>query len=169
MEEALKKRAETEKSLDVKDTCACFTTDVIGTCAFGIECNCFKHPDAEFRVVGRKVFNPKFLVKLRRIIAIIAPEFSEFVGEFWNHFCDVFSFKLFSLGISLSLRIRKVDVSTFIIHAETRSECCQFSLCFPLYSFLQQDLNLRQNCSTNEEKYIYAYSNDGCFIFVTKK
>ena len=44
--------------IEIKDVLARFSTDIISSCAFGIECNCLKNEDAEFRKWGRKIFEP---------------------------------------------------------------------------------------------------------------
>lgn len=44
---------------DVKDLCARYTTDVIGTCAFGIEIHSLENPDSEFRTMGKQLFEPR--------------------------------------------------------------------------------------------------------------
>ncbi|GJQ68868.1 hypothetical protein Trydic_g21737, partial [Trypoxylus dichotomus] len=65
--------SESGVSVDVKKILASYTTDVIGSCAFGIECNSFKDPNSEFRKYGKKVFEPSFENALKMVVGFAAP------------------------------------------------------------------------------------------------
>jgi cytochrome P450 family 6 len=43
--------------IEAKEVAGKYATDVITTCAFGIESNCLSNPNAEFREFGRKIFD----------------------------------------------------------------------------------------------------------------
>ncbi|KAL0110985.1 hypothetical protein PUN28_012780 [Cardiocondyla obscurior] len=43
--------------IECRELTAKYTTDVIGSCAFGINMNALSNEDSEFRKMGRKVFN----------------------------------------------------------------------------------------------------------------
>jgi len=61
MEEMVRKGEE----VDIKDFMARFSTDVIGTCAFGIDTNSMKDPNNAFREIGKKVFPPFVRTRVR--------------------------------------------------------------------------------------------------------
>lgn len=81
------------KPMDVKEVLACFTTDVIGSCAFGVECNSFKDPNAEFRAHGREVFQATAKSNFYRILNLIIPRLrlTAFGGETKAFFYDIFT------------------------------------------------------------------------------
>ncbi|XP_055681861.1 uncharacterized protein LOC129789237 [Lutzomyia longipalpis] len=47
----------TGKTLEIKDLMARFTTDIIGTTAFGINCDSLHNPKSEFRQMGNRIVN----------------------------------------------------------------------------------------------------------------
>jgi len=48
--------ASKNEPVECRELMAKYTTDVIGSCAFGIEMNALSNEDSEFRKMGRKVF-----------------------------------------------------------------------------------------------------------------
>lgn len=63
------------ENLDVKEILACYTTDIIGSCAFGVECNSFRDPDAKFRSYGRKMFAPRLINIFLQFVSFVSPAF----------------------------------------------------------------------------------------------
>ncbi|XP_021934430.1 cytochrome P450 6k1-like [Zootermopsis nevadensis] len=70
---SLQKIVRNGETIEVKDFLARYSTDVISLCAFGIQCNCLKNPNADFRNWGRKVFEPHFRQRLTSILNILYP------------------------------------------------------------------------------------------------
>ncbi|XP_037902820.1 probable cytochrome P450 6a14 [Hermetia illucens] len=64
---------ETESELELRDLLARFTTDVIGTCAFGIECNSLKNPNCKFRNYGAKIFDEPLHGPLVHLFLMLYP------------------------------------------------------------------------------------------------
>nr|XP_046491929.1 uncharacterized protein LOC124223738 [Neodiprion pinetum] len=79
--------------IEVKDLMARFSTDVIASAAFGVQCNSIENPDAEFRKWGRKVFEPR---PLRNALAIMFPSIMHLLNirvidqEISNFFINAF-------------------------------------------------------------------------------
>ncbi|XP_011862715.1 PREDICTED: cytochrome P450 6B2-like [Vollenhovia emeryi] len=57
--------ASKNEPVECRELTAKYTTDVIGSCAFGIEMNALSDEDSEFRKMGRKVFSPTWTNLLR--------------------------------------------------------------------------------------------------------
>lgn len=62
-----------EDPVDIKEVVSRYTTDVIGRCAFGIECNTLQNPQSEFRRYGKRIFDPKGLEKVRALLTLFLP------------------------------------------------------------------------------------------------
>jgi cytochrome P450 family 6 len=67
LEHYVEKLADRNEIVECRELMAKYTTDVIGTCAFGIEMNALSDEDSEFRKIGRSIFAPTWynLVRFR--------------------------------------------------------------------------------------------------------
>jgi len=60
--------------VDVVETMYRYTTDVMASCAFGINSNSLKHPNADIRMLLRKIFDFTFRKGLAALTAFTAPQ-----------------------------------------------------------------------------------------------
>ncbi|CAG9819596.1 unnamed protein product [Phaedon cochleariae] len=73
LETILRQHSNIQDPIDIKDVVSRFTTDVIGSVAFGIDCNSLEDPDSEFRQFGRKIFQLNFVRRIKGLIAMALP------------------------------------------------------------------------------------------------
>ena len=62
-----------KQAVDIKDMLVRFTTDIIGNCAFGIDCNSLKNPDNEFNRYFKIFFVDTFWENLTGFMLFVAP------------------------------------------------------------------------------------------------
>lgn len=59
--------------LEVKELFACYATDIIASCAFGVQANSLKNPVSEFRQQGKRIFDHTLWRKLETICVFFLP------------------------------------------------------------------------------------------------
>lgn len=74
MKFVLEDAVKTNAVIDIKDLVGRFTTDGIGSCAFGIECNTIRNPTSEFRQYEKKVFEVGSMTLLKNMLSIVSPQ-----------------------------------------------------------------------------------------------
>ena len=77
LEKYLDREVERGEVVECCELTAKFTTDVIGTCAFGIEMSAMEDEDSEFRKMGREVF----AVNLQNVIRL---KFKQFMPTLYD-------------------------------------------------------------------------------------
>lgn len=73
-----------EGAINVREYLARFTTDVIGTCAFGLDCNSIVNPKSEFREMGKKMFNFTKLQSLKLFLSMLMRDQARALGVQFN-------------------------------------------------------------------------------------
>lgn len=79
--------------LEVKELATLYTTDVIASCAFGVEANSLENPEGEFRVAGRTIFEAKSWRSVEFTAFFMLPQVMK-----------LFRFKAFSESVSRFLQ-----------------------------------------------------------------
>ncbi|XP_058057479.1 probable cytochrome P450 6a20 [Anopheles bellator] len=92
--------------LDMKELLARFMTDVIGSCAFGIECNSLENPNSQFRVMGKRMINLPKLKALKVFFAMMFRRPARALGVRFND-KDVSDF--FFTVVRDTIRYREVN------------------------------------------------------------
>ncbi|KAK1122051.1 hypothetical protein K0M31_009896 [Melipona bicolor] len=82
LEKFLDRVADSGEPVDCREMSAKFTTDVIGSCAFGISMNALEDDHSEFRRMGRQLFMPTFKPIIRNIIRQFVPSLLNVFGRF---------------------------------------------------------------------------------------
>lgn len=80
LESILSDHASKNEDIDIKEIAGRFTTDIIGSCAFGLECNSLKDPDAEFRKYGKRVFDLSRFESVKRMLQRMFPTIAKLFG-----------------------------------------------------------------------------------------
>lgn len=63
----------TDNEIEFHDLISRFATDVIANCVFGIECNSVRNPNAEFRKMGKRIFDKPELSFMKLLLASAYP------------------------------------------------------------------------------------------------
>ena len=80
LEEKMALEYEKKQPIDVKEILGCFTTDIIGSCAFGLDCKTFQHENSPFRVYGKEVFASTTYRIVKATFANTFPDLSRSLG-----------------------------------------------------------------------------------------
>lgn len=66
--------------VELKELCAKYTTDLIGTTAYGLQVNSLNNPDAEFRKCGREIFEFNFYRSIELTSMFFSPQMVKPLG-----------------------------------------------------------------------------------------
>ncbi|XP_049963613.1 probable cytochrome P450 6a13 [Schistocerca serialis cubense] len=73
MVEVLGDPASRGEVVEMREVSARYATDIIASVAFGVECNCQRNPEAEFRQWGRKAFEPSLKFRIAQFMHSFVP------------------------------------------------------------------------------------------------
>ena len=76
-----------DETIECREMAAQYTTEVIGSCAFGLEINPLRGEESEFRKFGRSAFTPVLKRRIKRVLRKLFPKLLE-IWPFSSIFYD---------------------------------------------------------------------------------
>jgi len=95
--------ASKNEPVECRELMAKYATDVIGSCAFGIEMNALSNEDSEFRKMGRKVLTPSW----SRILRVTFRQMFPWLYNMLGHFLQTEATKFFTRVIVENMDYRE--------------------------------------------------------------
>ncbi|XP_046602915.1 cytochrome P450 6A1-like [Neodiprion virginianus] len=130
-EEYLNNIVEKGEPIDCREITAKYTTDVIGSCAFGLQMNALADEDSEFRKMGRKFFK---MDRKRRVLGLLrssSPWLYELLGISAMG-DDITNFFLSSVKETIDHRmknnVRRADLIEMLMEIKNHPEKSDFEL-----------------------------------------
>ncbi|KAM7343839.1 cytochrome P450 6A1-like isoform 2-T2 [Cochliomyia hominivorax] len=173
--EVLKEKVEKDPIVDIHSMLGRFTTDIISSCAFGIECNSLTNPNSEFPRLGKKsIMEPRH----NAIIMALIDGFPELARKFGMRILpdDVHQFFMKTITDTINYReqhkIQRNDFLNILLEMKNNEndksslggfETSSSTVTYALYELSQhQDLQERLRQEVNE---FFENNNDGCLKY----
>ncbi|KAF5285555.1 hypothetical protein FQR65_LT13189 [Abscondita terminalis] len=82
----------TGDGFESRELFAKYSTEVVASCAFGLEGNTFTEPDPIFRKMGKKIFDPTFETVCKMYVLMLMPSLTKYlkIGFLSRPVCDYF-------------------------------------------------------------------------------
>ncbi|KAK9884816.1 hypothetical protein WA026_009043 [Henosepilachna vigintioctopunctata] len=61
-------------AVDIEDVLGRFATDIIGSCAFDLDCESLENPQSEYRIKSKRFFHRTFFENIKLLSSIVAPQ-----------------------------------------------------------------------------------------------
>lgn len=109
----------------MKEICSKYTTDVIASCAFGLQANCLKNPEAEFRKYGRRIVNFNYKRGFELMTHFFIPNLARFRGtSFLEGISSDFMRKVFRATLNERLKsgLKRNDLIDLLIELKTNQD-----------------------------------------------
>lgn len=116
----INEKSKTTDQFNVNDVLSKFSTEVIGTCAFGLKLDSIKDDDSAFRKYVKELFRPSIRILVSQILEMISPKISKVikVKQFSTEAIDFYN-SAFSEIIKYreTNNVYRNDVAQILMHA----------------------------------------------------